>query len=244
MNIENFIIDKESLESFVKKSNKYIFVFLFLAIVTLVIFHFTNLDYIIQSYFYNSATGWFIDRNDQFNKNIFYIVPKQMVTISAVFIIYLFIKYFFLSLSDKQYTYILRVISYIFISMLISIVAVSMLKQATNMYCPDSIIDFGGEKPYVKLFEKFTSELNDFKRGKCYPAGHASGGFSLISIALILKRKYSIYWLWIAIFIGINMGGYQILKGAHYLSDTIITLFISVLTFLISLKLIFKKKIN
>ena len=62
------------------------------------------------------------------------------------------------------------------------------------------------------------------RRGRGFPAGHASGGFALVALAgLAATRRSRRIALAIGLALGTMMGIYQMLKGAHYLSHTLIT---------------------
>ena len=64
-------------------------------------------------------------------------------------------------------------------------------KKATNVYCPYQVTLYGGENPYVKVLSHYPPDY-DFtmhKRGHCFPAGHASGGFALMILFFCFKKK-------------------------------------------------------
>ena len=76
---------------------------------------------------------------------------------------------------------------------------------------------------------------------KCWPAGHASGGFALLSLFFLFKteknRKKSIVF---ALIVGWSMGLYKMFVGDHFLSHTIITMVLSWLLILLIVKIIEK----
>lgn len=70
---------------------------------------------------------------------------------------------------------------------------------------------------------------NSAAQGHCWPAGHASGGFALLAFRLLAgdpQRRRLVTGL--ALGAGWWMGGYQMLKGAHFISHTLVTLSLSV----------------
>ncbi len=72
------------------------------------------------------------------------------------------------------------------------------------------------------------------KKFKCYPAGHASGGFALMSLFFLFKeQKNRFIALGIAVAIGWSMGVYKMLIGDHYMSHTVITMMLSWVSVLI-----------
>jgi len=115
---------------------------------------------------------------------------------------------------------------------------VAVLKNCSNVYTPSQIKRYGGNYPYVKVFERYPPGFKQGrKKGKGWPAGHASGGFALMMLYYAFTRKRSkMTGLAIGLIIGWTMGIYQMLKGAHYLSHTIITMSIAWILILIIIR--------
>lgn len=98
-------------------------------------------------------------------------------------------------------------------------------KATTNVHCPSEIRRYGGDVPYVKTFSPYPEDECPGRRGRCFPAGHASGGFALLSLAgLARSRGGRRIGILVGLAAGWIMGGYQMVKGAHYLSHTWITM--------------------
>ena len=107
---------------------------------------------------------------------------------------------------------------YLLLAILTSVVVINFLKLLTNMDCPWSLLDYGGDRPFVGLFETRPLGLG---RGKCFPAGHASAGYAWISLYFFyLMVKPSYRWLGLAIGIlsGLIFGLTQQFRGAHFAS--------------------------
>lgn len=100
-------------------------------------------------------------------------------------------------------------------------------KAVTNIYCPYEHTRYNGYAPYVRLWDEYPAAFkakqaaDPRERGRGFPAGHASGGFALMALGWVMRRR------WLGILIGTlagwAMGGYQMVKGAHYLSHTLTT---------------------
>jgi len=221
--------------------NKFIILNLLILGAILILFHFSNLDLVIQNYFYSNTHGWAIDRGNEELKLLLYVIPKKIITYFCGLILLICLYYSFIPGQDKNLIRAKKTLLYIFLSLLITLTSVPMLKQATNMHCPDSTEVFGRDKPYIKLFQKFPEEYLADKRGKCFPAGHASAGFSLLTFFFILRqKKHRILCLIMVLTLGWIMGAYQIMRGAHYISDTLITMMIALISPLLCYKFIFK----
>jgi len=112
-------------------------------------------------------------------------------------------------------------------------------KATTNVFTPHEIRRYGGFAPYVKVIGSYPDGDRPSKRGRGFPAGHASGGFSLMAAAGPARTRRG-RWLGAAagLAAGSAMGIYQICKGAHYLSHTVFTALACWIVFLTLRKLL------
>ena len=131
----------------------------------------------------------------------------------------------------------------VLISAFIVPLSIGSLKAVSNMPCPKNIEIFGGEYPNIKLFESYPSDFIQENKVKCWPAGHASGGFTLLSLFFLLKKKSNkILVVSFSFILAWSMGLYKMLIGDHFLSHTIITMIIAWLEILLIAKLIYTYK--
>ncbi len=101
---------------------------------------------------------------------------------------------------------------------------VALGKANTNTFEPSRIRRYGGDVPYVKVIEQYPPGDHPLRRGRAFPAGHASGGFALLSLAgFASTRRGRIMGIFVGLTSGTAMGTYQMFKGAHYLSHTLFT---------------------
>lgn len=101
---------------------------------------------------------------------------------------------------------------------------IGQLKTTTNVFCPNETRRYGGDVPYVRVLDCYPEGDRPARRGRCFPAGHASGGFALLALAgLARTRRGQLAFLGVASVVGGAMGFYQMAKGAHYLSHTVVT---------------------
>jgi membrane-associated PAP2 superfamily phosphatase len=111
---------------------------------------------------------------------------------------------------------------------------VGSLKAVTNMPCPKNIESFGGAYPHTCVWEKYNTKECHLEKQKCWPAGHASGGFALLSLVFLFhSRKNKMLAGSIAMGIGWSMGSYKMLIGDHFLSHTTITMILAWLLILL-----------
>lgn len=113
---------------------------------------------------------------------------------------------------------------YLASSGLLSVIVVSALKSITNMDCPWSLLQYGGEKEFFGLFDNRPWNVEP---GKCFPAGHASAGYAWVGLYFFFMLTYRDYrWIGLAAGIGsgIIFGLTQQIRGAHFMSHDIATL--------------------
>lgn len=133
---------------------------------------------------------------------------------------------------------------YISITSLFSLGLVGGLKTETVIACPWSLKQFGGTHDFVHYWQMFSS--SSFMKDHCFPAGHATGGYALMSIFfgyLLFYKKCNFKLLIPALTVGGTFGIVQQLRGAHFLSHDLATIAICLLVNFIT-SIIFNRFIN
>lgn len=97
---------------------------------------------------------------------------------------------------------------------------VSTLKMFTGARCPWDLKAFGGfADPATALL------VSSAEAGRCFPAGHASGGFSLFALyfaGLALgEARLRRIGLWGGLIAGVGFSLVRMLQGAHFLSHNL-----------------------
>ena len=116
--------------------------------------------------------------------------------------------------------------------------SLASLKSVTNVPCPVNIIEFGGDSIDVKILESYPKDYIQEKKQRCWPAGHATMGFSLMSLYFLFKKpRNQKIALAFGVTVGVLTGGYKILIGDHFLSHTLVTMILAWLVILIIHKL-------
>ncbi|WP_373069635.1 phosphatase PAP2 family protein [Sulfurimonas sp.] len=191
----------------------------------MVIFEVTDLDYIIQDLFYDFSTKkWILDRNEYILELIFYSGIKKVLVLFAAGIL-ISLTFFYKTSFVKKYKKGLLVVmlSAIFIPL-----TVGVLKKITNTPCPKNIERYNGNYPNVKVFDAYPKIFKQECKIRCWPAGHASGGFALLSLYFLFKNlKNKKYALLFGLLVGWSMGIYKMLIGDHFMSHTLVTMFLA-----------------
>ena len=100
---------------------------------------------------------------------------------------------------------------------------VSSFKNSTTLPCPMSLQMFGGDRPWVDFWQIYSSSL---PLGRCYPAGHASGGYAWLCLAFVFPFRSRAFYLALLppALLGLAFGVGQELRGAHFISHDLMTI--------------------
>ena len=110
--------------------------------------------------------------------------------------------------------------------MLASTLSVSALKATSNMDCPWDVQGLGGERPHLTLYD---ARPHDLPHGRCFPAGHASGGYAWVALYfafLMIRPRWRWRGLATGLGVGLTYGIAQQLRGAHFLSHDLWSVFL------------------
>ncbi len=216
--------------------NKQIVFTAVLLIATILLFGISSLDITIQNAFYNIQTqSWIVDKESQPYHFIFYTGIKICLILFAV--ILLLILLFFRN-HPKIRVYKKGLLIVILSAVLVPYIVVE-IKKNTHIPCPKNEIHYGGKYIHTAVWERYEAPYNRLKKISCWPAGHASGGFALMSLFFLFRKKRDkLYALLVAILIGWSMGIYKMLIGDHYVSHTLIAMLLAWLIILVIKKIV------
>jgi len=99
----------------------------------------------------------------------------------------------------------------------------ALIKQASLTSCPWDLAEFGGAAQYVSHWR---FGVRDGGAGHCFPSGHASTAFALLSGWFVLRDAYprtARRLLAAVLLTGLLLGIVQLARGAHYPSHTLWT---------------------
>jgi membrane-associated PAP2 superfamily phosphatase len=198
--------------------NRHFYISLGALAITLALFHFFPIDFWVQDNFYDfSAKHWIVDERNETLRWWFYDFPKVILILLGVSAIGTLTAGFFFSRARAYRTHSICFI----LALALVPTLVGLGKKLTNMHCPGELTHYSGTTPYVDLFERCQVRCDE--RGQCFPAGHASGGFALFILYFLLRKRR---WIGAAVGFGYGwtMGLYQMLKGAHFLSHTLVSM--------------------
>jgi len=217
--------------------NKQIIVTIILLIGSIVLFAITKIDLYVQDNFFNFDTHkWILDSHLQPYKFLFYDGIKKLLIVIAVTVL-LSLIFFRNKKIIKQYK---KGLIIVVLSAILVPVIVGSIKKSTNMPCPKNEIHYGGKMIRTAVWESYEEPYKSMGKIACWPAGHASGGFALLSLIFLFKsKKIKILSVLVALSVGWSMGLYKMFIGDHFLSHTVITMFLAYLIVLSVAKFVY-----
>lgn len=194
---------------------------------SLILFYWTGLDIRVQQLFYSEIDGtWVWDGREPISRFLLYDGVK-------VLLIALLLSTLAALIYDKWRHFLgaqRRPLLILALSLLIVPFSASVLKATTNVPCPHDIVGFGGQLAYVDVLDAWPSGSEPEQRQRCFPAGHASGGFALLALVLFGRdRREKILIATGVLALGWSMGIYKMAIGDHFLSHTVVSMFLGIL---------------
>jgi membrane-associated PAP2 superfamily phosphatase len=203
-------------------------------VASILFFGLSGLDISIQDFLFDPQTHtWLLGKHTQPYQFIFYDGIKILLILFALLLL---LSLLFLRKSITIQKYKQGIIIVVLSAVIVPFTA-STLKKYTNMPCPKHTQHYGGIYPETKVWEHYPASFKQPSHIQCWPAGHASGGFALLSLFFLFKsRKNRQRAILLGLSVGWIMGGYKMLIGDHYFSHTWITMLLSWLLILLIAK--------
>lgn len=198
---------------------------------TFALFQFTNLDISLQDHCYDfNQHRWLVEKQDTLPRILFYTGPKVVLGVaSGILLLWLLlpVRWRPKPLRQFQLPWPHRRLWFVLLCIAIIPATIGLMKRRSDLYCPWSVDRYGGDRPHLHFFDPLPANYPP-DCGKCFPAGHASGGFALLGLYYLGESRRG-RWLGLTIgmLAGWTMGIYQMLKGAHFLSHTMVTMLIA-----------------
>ena len=173
----------------------------------------TDLDVSLASRFYTPGAGW--SHGGEFPWSLLFhygVIPAWVVAVSALAV---FVASFRVARCRPQR----RAAIFLVLVMIVGpgLVVNNVFKQNWGRPRPRDLVEFGGDRAYVKPWVKSPRE-----NGNAFVSGHAATGFYLLVPYFLLRRRSGV---WAACFValgvgyGATIGVARMAQGAHFLSD-------------------------
>jgi len=186
----------------------------------------TDIDLMLADAVYDTASGAFPWRHAWLTDTFSHVILKGLLTLAAAWFILAAARDLWRPHPGRDALDRLR-LRVVALSALLVPLVISMLKQASVAHCPWDLARYGGTEPYLRLFDALPLGV---PAGHCLPAGHASTALWLVSLC--------VYWLpsrpgaarrvaLLALLLGGLVGWMQQLRGAHFLTHTLWSIWIA-----------------
>lgn len=182
----------------------------------------TNVDLALAGAMYDHAAGAFPLRHAWLAETFSHVYMKNLLVLLAVCA--MLAAAFPRPHWPRDLRLRLRVVA---LSSLLVPLVTTLLKQASSAHCPWDLHRFGGSHAYVRLFD---AALSGAPAGHCMPAGHASGALWLVSLAVLWlprRPRRAAAVAGAALGFGFALGWMQQLRGAHFLTHTLWSMWIA-----------------
>jgi len=177
-----------------------------------------HIDWWVSSLFFDPELGRFPLRDDWFLEKVMHVGVKNAVVAVGLLVLAAWIASFRLRLLVKWRPLLL----FLFVAMVLSSSAISLIKSASGKHCPFDLEQYGGTVPFAGLLERLPQGVTS---RKCWPGGHASAGFCLFAFyfaALKLgRRRMAAAMLAGSLLLGLVLGMGRVAQGAHFVSHNL-----------------------
>lgn len=190
-----------------------------LAALLLALFEFTPLDTAIEDRFYDPAAREFPWRHTFLFEDLIHDAGKLVVIVFGIGVLVALVASFLKErLADWR-----RPLAYVLLTLALGPTVTSGWKDLSPKHCPWDLAMYGGHAPHTTLLEPVPEGV---KRGRCFPCGQASSGFSLMALYFALRhrnRRFARRGLWLGLGYGSLLGFGRMVQGAHFLSHVLTT---------------------
>ena len=204
------------------------------ALLVIAIGRFTNIDLIIEDYCYYPELNVFVWKNNWFVNQLMHIYVKDII----IFIVLIFIGFVVIDVL-RHFMFIdtwLRVrLRFAAIAAVLIPTIISGLKQISALHCPWDVRRYGGTASYLRLFDAIPATI---EAGHCFPAGHASTGLWLAALCVFWlphRPRAALVVCMAGLGAGFLLGWVQQMRGAHFLTHTLTSVWIASAIMLIML---------
>lgn len=211
---------------------------LILLLFSLVLFESSGLDILVQNWFYSREWQmWILSEHAEPSRFFFYSGVKKLFILFTV-IVALVLLFFKKKVWMQTYRQGLWIVLF---SLILVPLLINGLKGLTNIPCPRDIWYYNGDYPYATVFHGYPKCFQQPERMRCYPAGHASGGFALLSLFFFFRQRKNRQRAIVgALTMAWMLGIYKMTIGDHFLSHTITAMLLSWVIILLIAKYVYR----
>lgn len=193
-----------------------------LALFTIAISRYSNIDLAVSSWFYDAGTSSFPLKDSLLFTRVFHDGTRKIST--GLWLLCCFITW------RSRRTEAFLGWLFIVVTALLTVTINGWFKRHSMHSCPWSLTEFGGSADYFRAFETLPAVPGP---GRCLPSGHAAVGFMwipLIYACALWRPQHLRNALLIIVPFALFCGGIQVARGAHLVTHVMWTAVICGLT--------------
>lgn len=188
------------------------------ALALLAVGEWTDIDMQLALASFDQASGAFPLRHAWLTETIGHGVVRDLMTLAGLFVAGACIVDTRMPLFSPWMRHRMRLLALCAVAVPL---AVSMVKQGSSLACPWDLQAFGGSQPYFRLLDSIPLGAG---AGHCWPGGHASSVLWLTGLVFFWlphnpRRALAVGAA--VLVAGLGVGWVQQLRGAHFLSHTL-----------------------
>ena len=143
---------------------------------------FTDIDRSISNLFYAPADHTFPLRHEWFLQIVMHLWAKYLLVLLACVVL----TGFLVSFAVDALRPLRRQLLFVLLAMTLGPASVAWLRNSVDKHCPYDTDIYGGLAPYERLFD---APARGVKTARCWPSGHAAGGFGLFAFYFLWRRR-------------------------------------------------------
>lgn len=169
-----------------------------------------RIDQLLMQPWINSMGQFYLNDNwylNYWNHDIFKYI---LIFVYAIFLFLWIFSFFIPKLKSQRFLY-----AYMFLMSGISTALIGFMKSQSSHACPINMLQDSSRG----LIWDFSST-----NGHCFPGGHASTGFALMTgffVFRLSRHKYASMFLMVGLGTGFILGWGQMMRGQHFLSHNL-----------------------
>lgn len=195
---------------------------------------FTNVDLMIEDFYYDETLKVFPWKNTWFAKDFMHGSVKNVIIQSGYLLIIVVIMD--VVFRFRKIRPFVRVrLRFLALASVLVPTAIRAIKQYSMLHCPWTVDRYGGPVPFLRLLDQIPAGMH---AGHCFPAGHATVGLWLAALCIFWlphKPKMAVVVFLSGLGVGLVLGWVQQMRGAHFLFHTLWAAWLASLVILLML---------
>lgn len=205
-----------------------------IAILMLCIGQLSDLDLLIEDYYFDAAQGIFPWDKSWFADRLMHGYVKNVI-IRIGYLILLIVALDSLRPWGIMRPFVRARLRFVALASLLVPTTIRSIKQFSVLHCPQGIDRYGGDSPFIRLLD---SVPDGIKYGHCFPAGHATVGLWLAAFCVFWlphKPRTALFVFFTGLSVGLILGWVQQMRGMHFLFHTLWAAWLASLVILLML---------